>query len=150
VNDSTNIKPRAYVPCGLCTACCRRELILVHPEYGDNVDNYDTRDITIGPSTFKALRQRPDGACVYLSDFPGVGCTIWERAPAICREFDCRGLFVRYSRAQRRDLRRRGLLTEDILNAGRERLNTLRREDDSAQKQDQDAGENPPLAEGET
>jgi hypothetical protein len=147
MTDAPSMKTRAHVPCGLCTACCRRELILVHPEHGDDIESYDTRDVTIGPATFKALRQRDDGACVYLSPFPGVGCTIWERAPAICREFDCRGLFVRYTRGQRRDLLRRGLLTEDVIAAGRERQHTLGREGD-VEREDQEAGEHPPLAKG--
>lgn len=35
------------------------------------------------------LRREPDGYCTHL-DRGGAGCVLYERRPAVCREFDCR------------------------------------------------------------
>jgi hypothetical protein len=115
---------RAVVPCGGCTACCRRDLIALFPEHGDDVASYETepavdprngREVTV-------LKRRPDGACIYLGED---GCTIHARAPAICRVFDCRRFYLRLSRVSRRAGLRTGLLGRDVIEAGRERLKTL-------------------------
>ena len=72
------------VPCGDCRACCERELLILHPEHGDDPNEYDCRRL---PDGRFALRQTPTLACIYLGES---GCTIWDRRPAVCREFDCR------------------------------------------------------------
>lgn len=80
------------VPCGTCTLCCQQEAIFLHPDEGDNLDNYEW--ITV-PHPLKAgqlaimIAPRENGStvCRYLGPF---GCSIWNKRPLICREFDCR------------------------------------------------------------
>lgn len=86
----------AAVPCRSirCTACCRGDLIFILPDQGDRASDYQTATIADhypdAPPELAAavvLAQRENGECVYLGDD---GCTIHDRAPAICRVFDCR------------------------------------------------------------
>ena len=92
--SSNQAKPeRAVVPCGSCRACCVNELLILHPEMGDDPAEYDCSRV-INPLTGEpgfALNMR-NGSCTYFGDN---GCTIWDRAPALCREFDCRDLYKR-------------------------------------------------------
>lgn len=85
---------RAIVPCNGCRQCCRGEVVYLHPERGDDTSQYHTREV-FNPMTNMmglALMQRGNGDCFYL----GVaGCTIHERAPAICRAFDCKAFYER-------------------------------------------------------
>lgn len=115
----------ASVPCNGCTACCKNELLFLHPEMGDKEDSYETQP-AFNPVTGKrgvALKQKPNGDCIYLGN---TGCTIHDRAPAICKEFDCRRFFLRLgSRVERRKLLKTGLVTKDVYNAGRTRLGSL-------------------------
>lgn len=115
-----SVLPRASVPCGSCTACCRGELIVLHPEAGDKVETYETVDIIhpLNGKPAKALKM-VDGACVYLGES---GCTIHDRAPTICQEFDCRK-FVKMI-GSRADRRRRARKSE-VVRAGIERMSTL-------------------------
>jgi Fe-S-cluster containining protein len=46
------------------------------------------------------LNRRDNGECVYLGE---EGCTIYQRRPAVCRSFDCRSLFLKQTRNERRD-----------------------------------------------
>ncbi len=113
------------VPCDGCTHCCKNELLVLHPEMGDRPEQYETQQVKnpiTGQQVF-ALKQKPNGDCIYLGDD---GCTIHGKAPAICREFDCRALFIRAgSRNERRRLLKTGLLTKHVLKAGRIRIHTL-------------------------
>lgn len=113
------------VPCNGCTACCRNELLFLHPEMGDRPESYETKP-AVNPLNGRAglaLEQKPNGDCIYLGD---VGCTIHGRAPAICKAFDCRRWFLSLgSRSERRRLLRAGMVTKDVLDAGRSRLETL-------------------------
>jgi len=115
----------ASVPCNGCTACCQNELLMLHPEMGDIVEAYETQAVT-NPITGErrmALKQKPNGDCLYLGD---KGCTIHDRAPAICKAFDCRRFFLNIgSRNERRRLLKTGYITKDVIEAGRKRLNTL-------------------------
>lgn len=118
---------RTIVPCNGCVACCKRDLLILHPELGDDPNQYETVSTT-HPLTGKsvaALKHKPEGGCIYLGEN---GCTIWERAPAICREFDCRrfyrSLLRDTTRAQRRGKFHK-LVGSEVLRAGRKRLHTL-------------------------
>lgn len=111
---------RSNVPCNGCTACCRGDLIVLHPEHGDDVSSYETEAAThpISGKAAIALKHKPDNSCVYL----GLdGCTIHERAPVVCREFDCRKLYQSMTRAQRRELVATGFVSRQVLEAGRVR-----------------------------
>ena len=110
---------RANVPCGSCRACCKADLIVLFPEHGDDVSSYVH---ILAPNGVAALRRNGDGTCVYL----GLdGCTIHDRAPYICRLFDCRDMFRSMSRNKRRAMLKDGMIDKEVLNAGRQRLNTI-------------------------
>jgi Fe-S-cluster containining protein len=107
------------VPCNGCTLCCRdHHLVLLFPEYGDDVASYETQ--MIGGA--HALKMKENGDCIYLGEG---GCSIHERVPGVCREFDCRALFATSSRAERRAM---GDGERAVYKAGRQRVETLNQE----------------------
>lgn len=119
---------RSHVPCEGCTACCQNDLLMLHPELGDNPDDYETMEAH-NPLTGKiglALKHKPEGGCWYLGE---KGCTIHDRAPAICQKFDCRKFYLDLlrdtSRKQRRKMLFQGIISKDILTAARRRVGTL-------------------------
>lgn len=115
--------PRSEVPCGSCRACCRNEIVVLFPEDGDDLSTYEHIEIVDADGdTFAVLKMHDDGACVYLGEH---GCTIHDRAPAICRTFDCRQYFLSMSRNDRRITQREAHHKMPIFDAARERLNTL-------------------------
>lgn len=125
---------RAIVPCAGCHACCKRERVILYPEYGDDITSYHTEPAPadkVGSMIYGAdrymLLHKDNMDCIYLGEN---GCTIWERAPAMCKEFDCRKTFRMFSRAERRQFRK--VLDNDVMRAGRERLHTLRKESANA------------------
>lgn len=115
----------ASVPCNGCTVCCRNELIFLHPEHGDVVAAYDAepaRNPITGKQGF-ALRRHESGACVYLGQG---GCTIHDRAPTICKTFDCRLFLLLFGdRAGQRRALHDGRIDRETYGAARERLHTL-------------------------
>ena len=124
--DVINVTARS-VPCNGCTACCEGgELIVLHPEHGDQPSEYLTIEVKhpFFGSPAVALRQKPDGSCVYLER--GKGCTIHERRPAICREFDCRRMAQKAgNRHDCRKMVKSGLISHSVLQAGFDRMHTL-------------------------
>ncbi len=118
---------RTEVPCNGCTACCRGDLIFLHPDVGaylrpkDDPSQYRCHRAVnpVSGESAWCLDRKDDGSCIYLGD---TGCTIRNRAPTVCREFDCRGLFEKFSRQERKVFVRQGLLSRDVLDAGRQRL----------------------------
>lgn len=112
---------RADVPCDGCTACCKHDIIFLHPENGDKPETYETIEVfnPISKRVAPALARAENGWCIYLG--PG-GCTIHDRAPVICQKFDCRK-FVQML-GNRAD-RRRAAVGNEVVRAGVERLKTL-------------------------
>jgi Fe-S-cluster containining protein len=114
------------VDCRPCTACCRGELVLLVD--GDDNSRYDTLEIATpnlitGAEVSLALKQRPDGACIYLGE---QGCTIYDARPIMCQVFSCVG-WVRsiLDRAPCADVRGEfasGKLDKEIWNAGISRM----------------------------
>lgn len=115
---------RASVPCNGCRACCVRDLIVLHPECGDRIEDYECQSI-INPLTGQqtyALKRNERNECIYL----GIdGCSIHERAPVICKEFDCRRAFQKWSRKDRRMLVANGVMSKEVFDAGRQRIKSL-------------------------
>jgi Fe-S-cluster containining protein len=113
------------VPCNGCTECCKSsQLLLLHPEQGDDVASYRFRIITdhqTGRKLF-ALDSDEQGRCVYLG---ASGCTIYDRRPLLCRSFDCRKHYLILPKQDRDNLVRIGLSSRTVFNAGRSRLKTL-------------------------
>lgn len=133
---------RSDVPCNGCTECCQKDLIILHPECGDDSEQYETMQ-TINPMTGKsclALAHKPEGNCIYLGED---GCTIHDRAPAICREFDCRRFYLKLrketTRPERRRMIRAGLISSQLLKEGQARLHTLDRPSALAETPDEEA-----------
>lgn len=106
------------VPCGGCTACCNYGLIFLAPD--EDISQYETVRAT-NPQTGSegdTLAHKPDGSCVYLGKS---GCTIHARAPRICKEFDCRMMYLALTRQERRAAPG---MHQDVLAAGRARVKT--------------------------
>lgn len=120
---------RSVVPCNGCTACCKRERIVLYPEHGDDPSQYLTVPATLNDSLRGVigdgrvmLQHKPNGECIYLGES---GCTIWDRAPNICKVFDCRKWFLKFTRAERRKLLATGHLDKEVTKAGAARVDTL-------------------------
>jgi Fe-S-cluster containining protein len=110
---------RAPVPCGGCRACCKDQLIVLVPEEGDRVAEYEHEVVRAAPGVFiPVLRHHPNGDCVYLGES---GCSIWDRAPLICRVFDCRRQYAELAAR----FGAKGVQMNDVLRAGRERLHSI-------------------------
>lgn len=112
---------RAIVPCGACRLCCKLHTPLL-PEKGDVIDSYDWArwfDDKGNPKGF-ILWRVPDGPnkgdCIYLRDD---GCSIWERAPYTCRQFDCRETYRNSDKAGRMQAIRAGVMPRAIFRRGR-------------------------------
>lgn len=112
----------AMVPCGSCHLCCVNELVILMPEAGDVVGDYLTKKVRLGPQEVDALQHRENGECVYLGPD---GCTIHDRSPVLCREYDCRLAFKLVPRHERRRRLKMGLADKARYDRGRELLPTL-------------------------
>lgn len=115
--------PRANVPCNGCTACCRGEVVMLLPGR-DDVESYEHEIVTLPVGTGPVLK-KVDGHCIYLADDR---CSIHERAPTVCRVFDCRRWYLNHDRAARRRMARHGGVGAEIIDAGRARVDTLEAE----------------------
>ena len=69
------------VPCNGCRACCIGWDVKLQP--ADDWSQYEHTD--------GVLNRKPNGHCVYLGD---EGCTIHDKAPEVCRRFDCRVFYL--------------------------------------------------------
>ena len=108
----TNMRPTT-VPCGSCRACCRgRTAVLLTQE--DDPAAFDTMQIPGLPGEF-FLRILPNGDCTYLGP---QGCTIHERAPMMCRVFDCRRHFLSTTKAERAAGIKAGVFKADVMRRG--------------------------------
>jgi uncharacterized protein len=86
------------VPCNGCTACCKgQRIILTEADKGQKYRITPTRKGNDGKTQWM-LQHKPNGDCVYLDDY---GCTIHDRAPQACRDFDCRKWFAAFSLPER-------------------------------------------------
>jgi hypothetical protein len=92
-------------------------MIPLLPERGDLIWTYK-HEVVATAAGPKAVLQR--GKTVGRD-----GCTIHDRAPAICRAFDCRHLFLSKTRAERLALAISGVVSNEVFSAGRKRLKTL-------------------------
>lgn len=115
----------ASVPCNGCTACCRQDRIALNTQRGDDLQNYRWH-LELGQPV---LDRKPNGECVYLGPR---GCTIHDKAPDICRRFDCRILFLTTPKATRRIRVRQNPTMVQVYEAGKKRLGTLPHGDGTA------------------
>lgn len=97
----------ADIACGTCSQCCYGSAVYLYPEFGDQLDFYDTVP-AFNPLTGKMgamLDHRADGACGYLTD---KGCGIWSVRPSVCRAYSCIEHYEKLPRPQRRAMQRNG------------------------------------------
>lgn len=120
---------RSVVPCDGCTACCKRECVVLYPEHGDDPSQYETVPATLNTGLMALigtrrvmLQHKENGECIYLGE---AGCTIWDKAPSLCKVFDCRKWFLKFTRAERRKLLAQGNLDKAVSKAAAARVHTL-------------------------
>lgn len=117
---------RTNVPCNGCSLCCRRDAIVLMD--GERPEDYEVEEMrTKAGEIFHLVKKGPDGNCIYLGDS---GCTIHDRAPEICRAFDCRRAYQMIPRRERRARLAQGIADKAVYEAGRKRLHTLTAERD--------------------
>ena len=110
------------VPCNGCRACCLHDMIPLMPERGDLIWTYKHEVIATAAEATAVLQCGQTGGGIYLGQD---GCTIHDRAPAICRAFDCREMFLSKSRPERLAMVKSGMVSNEVLSAGRKRFKTL-------------------------
>jgi hypothetical protein len=89
----TKLAPKlktTFVPCNGCTLCCQGDAIRLTEE--DNPADYITELHPYIPNALM-LAHKPNGDCIYLDE---KGCSIHDRAPALCRSADCRSIALKY------------------------------------------------------
>lgn len=121
------------VPCNGCRLCCQNDAIVLHPDLGDDPAKYKTVPF-VHPLTGEdalMLDHKPNGDCIYLGE---KGCENYEARPVICREFDCRKLYLRMTKAQREKLVKANLCDKTKFNAGKQRVHTLSHEEKHEQR----------------
>jgi hypothetical protein len=96
-------------------------MIPLMPEHGDLIWTYEHEVIATAAGPMAVLQCGETASASIGRD----GCTIHDRAPAICRAFDCRHLFLSKTRAERLALAKSGVVSNEVFSAGRKRLKTL-------------------------
>jgi len=97
-------------------------MIPLMPEHGDRIWTYEHKVVATAAGPTAVLECGGTGECIYLGRD---GCTIHDRAPAICRAFDCRDLFLSKTRPERLALAESGAVSNEVFSAGRKRFKTL-------------------------
>lgn len=92
-------------PCGGCTRCCLNVVVRLLDGV-DDPESYLTQphpkpDAT-GALMLARKRDHRGEVCVYLGE---TGCTIHDRAPSLCKQFDCRvsAVILSATKARKRD-----------------------------------------------
>ncbi len=108
------------IQCGECTACCRNTMVILRDDetgYADTIVRVASGD------QYRILQSRPNGDCVYLTNH---GCSIHDHKPAMCREYDCREVYMAMIVAKTRRERRADIAScgdlKAVLRAGRKQL----------------------------
>lgn len=120
---------RANVPCASCSLCCRADAISLRPDLGDDITQYQTVPHAVPAMAAEGIRMlahKPDLSCVYLTN---TGCSIHDRAPALCREFDCRKMVKHLGYTRARKLVKHGAFSTGVLNRGLQLIATLKIEE---------------------
>lgn len=89
-----NNKNHRTLACNGCTFCCQSDSIYLHPEKGDNPDDYKTEKYR----SRDVLQHKLNGDCIYLNR--STGCSIWGKQPYTCRHLDCRD-WLKFSKKER-------------------------------------------------
>jgi len=96
----------ADVPCGDCNACCYEMSVFLEP---DEVEQYrSVPEVGEGGAEPRPrLERNEDESCVYLDDEGA--CSIYDKRPRLCRNFDCRPLAFCGIRVEHKEKLNRGL-----------------------------------------
>lgn len=109
------------VSCNGCTECCKHDVIVLTPK--DNLLLYRWHFEWFAGKERPVLDRKEDASCIYLTN---TGCSIYGRAPLVCRGFDCRKLF----RDTPEDVREKRMSENPqmikVYKAGELRLHTLK------------------------
>lgn len=108
--------PITQVPCNGCTLCCQGDAVRLEPEDLDR--GYRTEPHPSIPGALM-IAHAPNGHCTYLGD---QGCTIHDRAPALCRAADCRAIALRIDFDSAHRLHRLGRLDLRVWDQGHKLL----------------------------
>lgn len=104
------------VPCGSCVACCKRDRITLMPEEAGRFHwHFEGGQIV--------LDRKPNGECVYLDK----GCAVHDDQPTLCRQFDCRVLFLNTPKTKRKIRIQQNPTMAEVYRAGKSRLATMER-----------------------
>jgi len=109
------------VPCGGCTACCKKQHIMLFVEEGDDPKEYKLKKELLRDSSGvlrPVVAQKENGDCVYLGE---QGCTIHASRPHICRTYDCRLVYLLAPEHMREYI----VSKDEKIKAGQERADTL-------------------------
>jgi hypothetical protein len=97
-------------------------MTILRPDKGDDASQYNVaqwyRDGVDKPPVI-ILDREPNGDCSYLK---GNRCSIWDRAPYECRQYDCRAMFKNSDRPGRKLAVKNGVVPKAIFDRGRELL----------------------------
>lgn len=107
--------------CDGCTACCKRDKIILGAE--DVRSNYLHHKEWINSQEYDVLDRKPNGDCIYLAES---GCSIHGKAPGICRRMDCRKLFLTTPQTVVERRVRQNPQMIHVYLAGAQRLHTLK------------------------
>lgn len=103
------------VPCNGCRLCCQRDVIVLFPEQGDKLYEYEFEMA----GEHAVLKRQANGSCIYLGP---EGCTNYENRPVICRSFDCADMVMRMRKRDIPLMLREGLVSKSIIRRGKELL----------------------------
>jgi Fe-S-cluster containining protein len=118
LHKPTNLTP-IPIDCGACNKCCKGNTLVVITE-NDRQDFYVTQTYKLPDGrVVEALQFQANGDCFYLIDGK---CSIHGEHPLVCQAFNCMAEFCHYSRQERRLLIKQGMLSADVLDEGRKRL----------------------------
>jgi len=113
------------VPCNGCRQCCVNfPAIVLHPECGDDISAYETVEIPhpLTGNQSHMLKHKDNGDCIYLG---ASGCEIYDNRSIICREFDCRKMYLRFTKSTREHMVRNKIADKQIFDAGKKHQHTL-------------------------
>ena len=103
------------VPCNGCRLCCMNDIILLIPERGDELHQYEFEMAGEHP----VMKRQANGHCIALGKD---GCTIYDKRPIMCRKFDCAGMVQGLKKRDIPKLLKDGMVSKEIINRGRELL----------------------------
>jgi len=122
VNEVELIIDARPLDCGTCRSCCQNNPgLFIIKELGDDPALYEgyleERD------GIPLIKTKSNGDCVFLDREKG--CTAYDIRPSLCRKYDCRRDYIKWSalsRVERRALIKSRQVNQSVQKEGRRRL----------------------------